>query len=501
MGKTAKTSIALLFIMALLVSLAGCGSSITAGSFTGAAAGYHGELAVTTEVAEDGKITGITVGKSNETKGIGTVAMERIPQRIIEAQSLDVDVVSGATLTSNGIINAVADSLRAAGLDPAKYGYVSPSEETEEAITAVNKDAMPVKQKITGSVTVTDAKGRKVTIDLPVSSYAISTMDVVDYIIPLKGKDAFNMLVASGQDGGGGIQKYGKLYTPTMGNYLAHLGQISDHNAPFDLEMILSMDPDVLIVNSAMSAHNYALEIEEQLTRAGIPIVLINVPGKNLDKSVQQTMKLLGQVFQEEEKAAAVSDFLDAQYGLIASKKLSQRGDKPTVYYEKSGYSEIYGTTATSVTGWGLPISIAGGENIADELLLGTAASGGGGNNVDPEYVLKADPDYIILSGVNDGWLDSVKETKECQYDIINRVGWRDLTAVKNGNLYEFAHATSRSIYAFYPCLKMAKIFYPEEFKEVDPEAVLDEFFERFMLLDSDITTWFTGLEDCTESK
>lgn len=500
MRKIGKTSVFLFLMMLLLISCAGCGASITAGSFTGTAAGYHGDLAVTTEVDENGKITGITVGENSETKDIGTVAIEKIPQRIIEAQSLDVDVVSGATLTSKGIINAVANSLEVAGTDPSKYGYIAPEEETEKVTAAINKDAMPVKKEITDSITITDAKGREVTIDLPISTYAISTMDVIDYIIPLEGKDAFNMLVASGQDGGDGIQKYEKLYTSTVGNYMEHVGQISDHNAPFDLEMILATDPDVLIVNSAMSAHNYALEIEEQLTEAGIPIVLINVPGKKLDKSVQQTMKLLGQIFQEEEKAAEVSAFIDEQYGLIASKKLSQREDQPTVYYEKSGYSEIYGSTATSASGWGLPISIAGGENIADALLLDSAASGGSGNALDPEYVIEADPDYIILSGTNDGWLDCIKETKKCEFDIVNRIGWRDLTAVKNGDLYEFAHAASRSIYAFYPCLKMAKIFYPEEFNELDPEAELNEFFDRFMLLDSDITTWFMSLEDCTLS-
>lgn len=496
MGKIQKTTIALFLITALLISLTGCGASVKAGSFTGTATGYHGHLGVTTEIGEDGKITDITVDKNNETEGIGTVAMEKIPQRIIEAQSLGVDAISGATLTSNGIINAVADALKVAGADPAKYGYVPPPEEEKAVTAAINKDAMPVKQEITSSVTVTDAKGREVAIDLPVSSYAISTMDVIDYIIPLKGEDAFNMLAASGQDGGNGIQKYEKLYTSTVGNYMEHVGQISEHNAPFDLEMILAMDPDVLIVNSAMSAHKYALEIEDQLKEAGIPIVLVNVPGKKLDKSVQQTMKLLGQIFQENEKAAEVSAFIDEQYALIASQNLSQRKDKPTVYYEKSGYSEIYGSTATSVSGWGLPISIAGGENIADALLLDSAASGGSGNQLDPEYVLEADPDYIILSGVNDGWLDCIKETKKCKYDIVSRPGWNNLTAVKNGDLYEFAHATSRSIYAFYPCLKMAKIFYPEEFAEVNPDAVLDEFFNRFMLLDSDITTWFYSLED-----
>ncbi|MFZ7120200.1 MAG: ABC transporter substrate-binding protein [Eubacteriaceae bacterium] len=258
------------------------------------------------------------------------------------------------------------------------------------------------------------------------------------------------------------------------------------------------MEPDVLIVNSAMSAHRYALEVEDQLTQAGISIVLINVPGDELDKSVQQTMNLLGQIFQEEEKATEISAFIDKQYGLIASKNLSEREDKPTVYYEKSGYSQIYGRTATSVSGWGTPIDIAGGENIADELLLDSAASGGSSNTLDPEYVIKTNPDYIIFSGINDGWLDCIRETKKCEFDIINRTGWSDLIAVKNGDLYEFAHATNRSIYAFYPCLKMAKIFYPDEFKEVDPEVALDEFFDKFMILDSDITTWFMSLEDST---
>ena len=42
----------------------------------------------------------------------------------------------------------------------------------------------------------------------------------------------------------------------------------------------------------------------------------------------------------------------------------------------------------------------------------------------------------------------------------------------------------------------MAKIFYPEEFADLNPEAQLDEFFDRFMLLDSDISTWANNLED-----
>ncbi|CDX00065.1 ABC transporter substrate-binding protein [Desulfitobacterium hafniense] len=511
MEKRYSQRIVALLVMVMIILLGGCNSSATnqpaenppaekavaAGTYTAKAAGYHGDLEVTTEVDQEGKITKITIGENTETEDVGGIAMEKIPQRIIEAQSLDVDVIAGATLTSKGIINGVAAALKEAGADPVHYGYVAPEEESEAIMSPLNKSALPVKKETTGSITIKDVKGREVTLDLPISSYAISTMDVIDYIIPLKGEEAFAMLVASGQDGGGGIQKYAQLYKPIVGDYTQHLGQISDHNAPFDLEMVLSMNPDVLIVNSAMAAHKYALEIEEQLTAAGISIVLIDVPGKTLDKSVQETMKLLGKIFQEEEKAAEVAAFIDKQYELLAAKNLAQRQNKPKVYYEKSGYSEVYGSTGTSVSGWGLPIAIAGGDNIADAVLLDKASAGGSSNTLDPEYVIKADPDYIILSGVNDGWLDSLKQKKEPpQYDIINRTGWSNLQAVKNNNVYEFAHSTSRSIYAFYPCLKMAKLFYPEEFKDLNPEAVLDEFFDQFMLVGSDISTWFTGLED-----
>ncbi len=164
-----------------------------------------------------------------------------------------MDGVTGATLTGQAIRRAVADALQTAGVDPASLGY-APVVKKEAEKVAFNPAAMPKKAPITGSMTVKDAKGRKVKIALPISSFAVSTMDVIDYIIPLLGKDAFSMLVGSGETGGRSIQKYSRLYTPIVGKYMEHFGQISEHNAPFDLEMILSQNPDVLIVNSAMAS-------------------------------------------------------------------------------------------------------------------------------------------------------------------------------------------------------------------------------------------------------
>lgn len=495
MKRTKRTISLLLSIILILTMAVGCAAPEPinyAGTYQGTAPGYHGDLSVTVTLDEAGTILSITVAEGHgETENIGTIAISEIPYAIVETQSLEADAVSGATVTSNAIIAAVADALRSAGLDPKDYNYNELVATAQESYTFDPK-TMPVKAPVTGSLKLTDVKGREVTLDLPISTYAISTMDVIDYLIPLLGEEAFSKLVASGQDGGGGIQTYAKLYIPVVGNYMTHVGQISDHNAPFDLEMILSMDPDVLIVNSAMGAHNYAMEIEPQLTAAGIPVVLIDVPGKSFTGSAQSTVKLLGQIFEKQERAEEVSSFLDEQFALVASKKFSERKDKPTVYYEKSGYSQIFGSTSTSKSGWGAVIDAAGGQNVADPLLLDSPAGKGGNSTLDPEYLLQADPNFIILSGSGAGWMDNIPGGKpeKPSFDIVNRTGWSALKAVKNDDVYEMAHATSRSIFGFYACLKLATVFYPEEFKDVNPEASIDEFFDRFMLVDSDVTGW-----------
>lgn len=468
------------------------------GVYQGKAKGYHGDINVEVTLDKEGKITSIEVDENHEeTKDIAAVPIEKIPESIISSQSLDVDSVSGATLTSNGIIAAVANALASSGLDPTAYGFSGDLIDNDIEYE-LDMASMPEKEPKTETITITDVKDREVELALPISTYAISTMDVIDFITPILGKDAFNKLVGSGQDGGGGLQGYAKVYTPIIGDYMKHVGQISDHNAPFDLEMILAVDPDVLIVNSAMGAHKYVLEIEEQLKDAGIPIVLIDIPGQSFTTSSQDTLRLLGKIFQKEERANEVASFIDSQFEIIASKNLSDRNDKPTVYYEKSGYSEIFGSTSSSESGWGSVINIAGGDNIADPVLLETAGSKGGGNTLDPEYIIQADPDYIVLSGSGAGWMDNFEGSTPSipKFDIVNRIGWNKLKAVKNNNVYELAHATSRSIFGFHASLKLASIFYPEEFDDVDIDGIMEEFFDKFMLVDSDITGWIFKISE-----
>lgn len=134
----------------------------------------------------------------------------------------------------------------------------------------------PVSPKKDVSITITDATGRNVTLPKTVKTYAISTFDLINFIIPLKGEAAFEMLVGVGDSGG--KWSYDKVYEAKFPQWKDRWTVISPHNAPFDLETILAKKPDVLIVNSAMQAHLHALDIEPQLTKAGIALVLVDVP-------------------------------------------------------------------------------------------------------------------------------------------------------------------------------------------------------------------------------
>lgn len=87
------------------------------GEYTGTATGFRPGLKVKVTV-KDGKIAAIEILEHNE-KGQRYYGppMEIIPQEIIENQSTDVDVVSGATKTSIGIMKAVENALNGVSTD------------------------------------------------------------------------------------------------------------------------------------------------------------------------------------------------------------------------------------------------------------------------------------------------------------------------------------------------------------------------------------------------
>ena len=102
-------------------------TEIKDGTYTGIGNGYHGQIPVTVTIV-DGKIAAIEVGENQETPGVADLIIEQQPQRIIEAQSWNVDAVTGATFTANAIKQAVRSALTEAGATEGMFDSVPEKE-------------------------------------------------------------------------------------------------------------------------------------------------------------------------------------------------------------------------------------------------------------------------------------------------------------------------------------------------------------------------------------
>ncbi|MBQ6599065.1 MAG: FMN-binding protein, partial [Lentisphaeria bacterium] len=108
----------LLALALALVMALGSASSAAAedGVYEATTSGHNAPITVAVTVAGD-KIEKVEVTNENETIGVGKVAIERMTQRIADEQSLAVDVITGASITSRAILRAAEDALAESGLD------------------------------------------------------------------------------------------------------------------------------------------------------------------------------------------------------------------------------------------------------------------------------------------------------------------------------------------------------------------------------------------------
>jgi len=110
----------------------------TPGTYDGEAKGYGGQIKVQVELSEN-RIEEVKVVEHKETPIVSDVALERISKEIVEFQSLAVDSVAGATVTSAGLRFAVRTALEEAGVtisDLMRRAEVAPVVKTDAEYTA-----------------------------------------------------------------------------------------------------------------------------------------------------------------------------------------------------------------------------------------------------------------------------------------------------------------------------------------------------------------------------
>ena len=165
--RTSKVFLSLLLVLALLVGLvpAVAETTLTDGTYSGTGKGMHSNIAVTVTV-EGGAITSVTVDSQDETPGVSDPAFEQIPAAIVAAGNTDVDTVAGATLTSNGIIEAVNNALNGT------------TEETSTELT-IEPDMIVVGSGMAGLVAT--ARGVELGLNVLVLEQSVRTGGCIHY--------------------------------------------------------------------------------------------------------------------------------------------------------------------------------------------------------------------------------------------------------------------------------------------------------------------------------
>lgn len=96
------------------------GGDLKDGSYDITVDGRNGKMTVTT-VIKDGAIAEVTIGDNTETPEVATTALEQLPKAIVDAGTPFVDAVTGATITSDAIMEAVKGAITAAGGNPDSF--------------------------------------------------------------------------------------------------------------------------------------------------------------------------------------------------------------------------------------------------------------------------------------------------------------------------------------------------------------------------------------------
>ena len=336
------------------------------------------------------------------------------------------------------------------------------------------------------TIEVTDLAGRVVNVTRDPQKIVLSEGRQLYTLAMLDREDPFKRVVGWGNDlienDPGAWQKYLAKFPKAKG--VANMG--NPYAADVSMEKIAALGTEVYILDLSNYFKAQETGLLAKLEKAGITTVFVDFrqdPTQNVLPSVQ----LLGRILGREKEANAFADYylrqtrsIYARVGAIPDKQ------KPVVFVERA--AGLLPCCATfGPFNFGRYIEEAGGRNWGSQFFSAFQAQAA------QEKVLADNPDIYFLTGAN--WYasnpgsnavalgyDATPEQVQKQLvALMNRPGFQQLKAVQGKKVMAFYHQFYDMPYYFIAELAMAKEFYPDRFKDVDPEAVFKEFHEKFL--------------------
>jgi len=246
-----------------------------------------------------------------------------------------------------------------------------------------------------------------------------------------------------------------------------------------DPEAVLELEPDAVFAYGTWPGPEY---IEDKLPTT-ITVIRLDF---FKPEELREGMETFGYLLGEESNANRYLEWHDKYVGVVED-KVSEipEDEKPIVFLDKSNADSMSERkTYSEGTGMHQLCELAGGNNIAITAeLVGTYPT------IDTEKILEQDPEVIVGLSRKGGYkTDDESGMEEEHKRIIGLPGFGSVTAVEDERVYLMDGSISFG--SVYPVglAYMAKWFYPEEFEDLDPQAIHQEYVDKFCGIDFDVT-------------
>jgi iron complex transport system substrate-binding protein len=338
-------------------------------------------------------------------------------------------------------------------------------------------------------VKVTDVLGRTVEVEAPVQRVILGEGRQMYIVAALDREDPFKRVVGWRDD-------LLKADPDSYKEYLARYPQIAKIAAfggmkegAFDVEQAIALKPDVLFLNVEAKVASDEAKLVEKLTSLGIPVVYVDFREKPF-QNTEPSMRLFGKLFGKEKLAEDFIAFRAAEIARVTD-RLAQVKElkRPLVMLERAGGYSDDCCMSFGNENFGKMVDIAGGKNFASDLIPGTFGT------VNPEAIVAANPDVVIITGGNWGayvpggaWVglgpgSDLIEARRKLINLVQRPAFAQTKAVKDNRVHAIWHQFYNSPYQFVAIQEMAKWIHPELFKDLDADATMKTLHERFLPL------------------
>jgi len=330
------------------------------------------------------------------------------------------------------------------------------------------------------TMTVTDLSGQSVTLQVPLKRIVLMSSRSVHEFAAVLGDDFLKPVVGWAYD----LEMMDRDSYDHFASRYPAIADVPDvgytYKNTFSVEKVIALTPDAVFMPLWMSKSTE--EDRAKLKAAGIPVVVLDFWKEPLDNP-PASLRLMGRLFGKEARAEEIASVFEESVARVETRLAGIKTAPPSVYIETGfkgpqEYSTTYGDN-----GWGAVVKRSGGLNIAEGVIERTG-------QINPEYLLSRDPDHIIIPGsywpktpgaMRIGYFAEKDDSVSLLKGFEKRSGWESLKAVKQGKVHSIYHGFCFHLYNFVAMEAFAKWFYPEAFADLDPEADLRSFHERFM--------------------